>query len=85
MSDTLKMAKDLETTKVVVVGIKRGRYNDEPIVVYTNRFKGVDYFHIRTVYQDAHGKWQAGKGFSMPHTGSVKPLLKSLGDVSSQF
>src|SRR5262249_28334887 len=38
----------------------------EPVVAYTNEFKGVTYFHIRKLYVDRRdGEWKLGKGLSV--------------------
>ena len=40
--------------------------DDEVIATYMSEFKGRDYFHVRTIYQeDKTGDWCPGKGFSV--------------------
>src|SRR5580704_13527572 len=56
MTDTAAIKKDLKVENLVIVGSKNGAGSD-PVVVYTNEFKGKPYFHIRTVYTDDHGTW----------------------------
>lgn len=78
MSDiTVKMARDLEADKVIVIGTKNGEGSD-PIVVYSNKFKGKHYFHIRSVYQNDRDQWCPGKGLAVDPS-QAKVLLKGLG------
>ena len=56
-------ANDLEVKSVVFVGQKNGPESD-PIVLYFSTFKGKQYAHLRSIYQDKNGKWLPGKGLS---------------------
>lgn len=78
MSDqTIKMAKDLDADKVIIIGTKSGEGSD-PVVIYTSKFKGKNYFHIRTVWQDTHDTWKPGKGLAVDPI-NAKALLKGFG------
>lgn len=44
--------------------IEIGNRNNEEARSYISRFNDVDYFHIRTHYEDREGVMQPGKGFA---------------------
>ena len=80
---TIKMAKDLDAEKVIVIGTKNGEGSD-PVVCYSSKFKGKNYFHIRTVYQNDRGKWAPGKGISVDPA-NAKNILTQLGQAAAAF
>jgi rRNA maturation protein Rpf1 len=81
MQDTQAIARDLNAKNVVIVGSKNGNGSD-PVVIYTNEFKGKAYFHIRQVWQDRQGRWLPGKGLSIDPA-NAKALLKGLGEAAA--
>lgn len=81
--DTSAMARDLNAKNVVVIGPKNGD-NKDLIVTYLNEFKGKNYFHIRTVYQNDRGKWAPGKGISVDPA-NAKNILTQLGQAAAAF
>ena len=81
--DTSAMARDLNAKNVVVIGPKNGD-NKDLIVTYLNEFKGKNYFHIRTVYQNDRGKWAPGKGISVDPA-NAKNILTQLGQAAEAF
>ena len=81
--DTSAMARDLNAKNVVVIGPKNGD-NKDLIVTYLNEFKGKNYFHIRTVYQNDRGKWAPGKGISVDPA-NAKNILTQLGQAAVAF
>ena len=83
MQDTQVIARDLNAKNVVIVGSKNGNGSD-PVVIYTNEFKGKAYFHIRTVWQDRQGKWLPGKGLSIDPS-NAKAVLTALGAAASKL
>ena len=83
MSDMQKILRDLNATNLVVIGPKNGD-NKDLIVTYLNEFKGKNYFHIRTVYQNDRGKWAPGKGISVDPA-NAKNILTQLGQAAAAF
>ena len=79
---TIKMAKDLDADKVIVLGTKNGEGSD-PVVCYSSKFKGKHYFHIRSVYQDSKEQWCPGKGLSVSPT-NAKALLTARGEAAEK-
>lgn len=82
MAKVTELASDLEAKNLFIVGNKNGD-DSEPVVVYTNVFKGKSYFHIRSVYQDKYGRWAPGKGLAVDPA-NAKALLKSLGEAAEK-
>lgn len=82
MSDAQAIAKDLRADNVIIVGTKNGADSD-PVVAYTNEFKGKKYFHIRSVWQSKQG-WTAGKGLAVD-AANAKTLLTALGKAAANF
>jgi hypothetical protein len=57
---------------------------DEVIATYMSEFKGRDYFHVRTIYQeDKTGDWCPGKGFSVPAELAAK-LCENIGKIKQK-
>ena len=81
--DTSAMARDLNAKNVVVIGRRNGPDSDL-VVCYRNEFKGKNYFHIRTVYQNDSGKWAPGKGISVDPA-NAKNILTQLGQAAAAF
>ncbi len=75
--------RDLNVRNVTVVGSKNGNGSD-PVVIYTNEFKGKPYFHIRMLWQDKQGRWLPGKGLSIDPA-NAKAVLTALGAAASKL
>ena len=61
--------------------IEIGNKNNEEARSYISRFNGVDYFHIRTHYEDREGVMQPGKGFACDAE-FAKDLIKFLRETA---
>ena len=72
------ISKDLEATDLTMVGTKNGPDSD-PVVVYTNTYKGRTYTHIRSVYHDGK-KWAPGKGVSFDPK-NAKDIFTAIGKL----
>jgi hypothetical protein len=81
--DAAAIEASLNAKDLVVVGGKNGDGSD-PVVIYTNEFKGKSYFHIRTVWQDKNGKWLPGKGLSIDPA-NAKAVLTALGAAAAKL
>ncbi len=62
MTTPTNLAKGFEPKNVTVLmnGGPKG------VWAYENEWKGKSYFHIRSVYLDAHEDWAPAKGLSVP-------------------
>jgi hypothetical protein len=49
----------------------------EPIVTYTNVYRGYESFHIRALWQQGE-MWMPGKGLSLPMESAAETLEKAL-------
>lgn len=58
-----KFSSGFEPEGIVQVGVT---FTGDPIVTYSNEFKGRKYVHIRSVWLDKKGCWAPGKGISVP-------------------
>jgi len=83
MVDVTSISRDLNAKQLTVVGSKNGSGSDL-VVAYTNEFNGKPYFHIRTVWQDDHGKWCPGEGLSVDPA-NAKSILTALGQAAVAF
>jgi hypothetical protein len=76
------MAKALDAKHLQIVGTKNGDGTGDPVVVYTNKFRGTEYVHIRSVWQDKSNTWCPGKGLAVSAEGA-KGLLEALGKAAA--
>ena len=84
MADPKAIAQDLGAKEVTIVGTKNGPDSD-PVVIYTNSFKGKSYFHIRSVwFSNKDSVWCPGKGLTIDPT-NAKALLKGLGEAANKL
>lgn len=84
MIDPKAIERDLDATNLMIVGSKNGN-GSNPVVIYTNEFKGKNYFHIRSVWQDRNGKWLPNKNGLSVDPANAKTLLEALGKAASSL